>query len=222
MVASRYTPCDIGGFTIDAAIEEIHSYDCTVTQFPVESGATISDHVQLLPIGLQLDCIVTDTPIGPMETVRGYAGSFQGEGFTQWSDEAHEHFKKLRAKREPFNVTTSLQTYYNLVIESYKPTRRVGDGFALRFTLVCKFIGIVVNERTTVKVATPNVGKKQNLGSRPTKVPPDAPADQPLGIQLRDSARARAAAEEQARKDRNSWAGNTIEGVIGRSFLTGG
>lgn len=219
MVASRYTPTDIGGFTIDAAVREIHSYDCEVSQYPVEDGSVISDHVRKLPIGLSLDGIVTDTPIGEaMEKVRGSIGSFQGEGFTQWSDEAHEHFKLLRAKGEPFTVTTALQTYYNMVIEKYTPDRSPGDGFSLRFNMVLKFIGIVTNERTVVAVASPNLAKKQKLGTKPTKVPPES---LPLGIQLRDGAKQRAADDEAARKKRNSWLGNGIESLWGPSKVTG-
>ncbi len=217
MSASVYVPVDIGGFTVDAAIEEMHDYSCTVSQFPVEKGATFSDHVQLNPIGLRLDCIVTDTPIGPMEKVRGSVGSFTGEGFTQWSDEAHEHFKKLRAKREPFDVVTSLQTYHNMVIESYSPTRRAGDGFALRFTLNLKFIGIVENGTAFVRTATPNSKKKSKLGTKPTKQPPEDAGITPA----RAEARARNAAAEAARKNRNSWLGNGLESAIGPSWMTG-
>jgi hypothetical protein len=217
---TRRIPTDIGGFVVDAAIEEIHSYECAVTQFPVESGGTISDHVRILPHGLQLDCIVSDTPIGErMETIRGGAIASFGDsgGFDQWSDEAHEHFKKLRAKREPFAVVTSRQTYYNMVVEAYTPTCRVNDGHALRFQLRLRYIGIVTSERTTVKVSAPNIAKKQKLGTRPTKVPPEEAGITPA----RAAARERNAAAERARKAKLTWLAEGVESAIGPSWITG-
>ena len=208
MPVSEYTPVDIGGFTVDAAIEESHGFDAEVSSFPIESGATISDHVRLLPLMLQLECIVSDTPIGEkMEGARSSTGSIDTANVKSWSDRAHEHFKLLRDKREPFDVTTSLQKYTNMIIERYSPARRVGDGHSLRFSLSLRSLNIVTNERTTVKVATPSAAKKLKLGTRPTKVPPEDKNAAPV-------APATATVQNSAKQSRKSWAYGAGEDTI--------
>ena len=201
MAASEYTPIDIGGFIVDASIEESHGFDSEITSFPVESGGVISDHVRLLPLALQLECIVSDTPIGAkIEAVRASTGSLDTANVKSWSDRAHEHFKTLRDKREPFDVVTSLQTYKSMIIERYSPMRRVGDGHSLRFSLSLRSLNIVTNDRTFVKTATPDSQKKQKLGPRPVKVPPEDKNATPV---LYD-AYVKANAESNARKQRSN------------------
>jgi len=48
---------------LDAVVREIHTLSATVTTHPVEGGAKISDHMAAQPIKLELECLVTDTPL---------------------------------------------------------------------------------------------------------------------------------------------------------------
>lgn len=48
----------------DAVLSETHSRDVEVTSFPLEDGSTISDHIVVPPVELQLQGIVSDAPLG--------------------------------------------------------------------------------------------------------------------------------------------------------------
>lgn len=51
-------------FQFDAVINEQHSRDAQVTQFPVETGQVVTDHIIVNPPELTVQGIITDSPIG--------------------------------------------------------------------------------------------------------------------------------------------------------------
>lgn len=51
-------------FQFDAVINEQHSRDAQVTQFPVETGQTVTDHLLVTPPEITVQGIITDSPIG--------------------------------------------------------------------------------------------------------------------------------------------------------------
>ncbi len=53
----------IGRYVLDVAISEQHKYEAEVTDFPVESGGSISDHIRPKPFTLTIEGVVTDTPL---------------------------------------------------------------------------------------------------------------------------------------------------------------
>lgn len=55
----------------DATLRTIHSGEATVTAHPIDSGATISDHVRANPRRVSIEAEVTNTPILAPEGVTG-------------------------------------------------------------------------------------------------------------------------------------------------------
>lgn len=51
-------------FQFDAVINEQHSRDAQVTQFPVETGQVVTDHILVMPPEVTVQGIITDSPIG--------------------------------------------------------------------------------------------------------------------------------------------------------------
>lgn len=51
-------------FQFDAVINEQHSRDAQVTQFPVETGQVVTDHIIVAPPEITVQGIITDSPIG--------------------------------------------------------------------------------------------------------------------------------------------------------------
>ena len=45
----------IAGFVIDAALRETHTYESEVTEYPVESGAMITDNIRPRPITIEIE-----------------------------------------------------------------------------------------------------------------------------------------------------------------------
>jgi hypothetical protein len=54
---------EIGGIWIDCSVRESHSLQGTCTKHNVEEGADVTDHVRVMPDSLQLEGIVTNTPL---------------------------------------------------------------------------------------------------------------------------------------------------------------
>jgi hypothetical protein len=125
----------IGGYLIDAATSEEESLEADVTEYPVESGAVISDHVRNKPRTLELEFTVSDTPIGEAEAARA-AGVVP-------SSEARQTLEDLRATRKPFTVVTARRTYENMVFASMRFPRDGQTGDALKATATLQQIEIV-------------------------------------------------------------------------------
>lgn len=77
---------------IDTVPSESHNASNIFTDLPVENGASISDHSIKGPRKLELNGIITDTPVGLFEnivgTVTGFAAGFVGGLVTTGSDNA--------------------------------------------------------------------------------------------------------------------------------------
>ena len=54
----------IDDFLIDCSISENHTFDSDVTDYPVESGSNISDNIRPLPLVVEIEGVVSNTPIG--------------------------------------------------------------------------------------------------------------------------------------------------------------
>lgn len=54
----------------DAMITSTHTTTATPTMFPVEDGASISDHIIRQPLELQMSCIASDDPMGGKQKLK--------------------------------------------------------------------------------------------------------------------------------------------------------
>jgi len=89
-------------FEADLTIEELHERSAEVTQHPVESGGTISDHVILQPERLRLDGFVTDARLRDPEATRTQSAFADLD--TAWSS------------GQLVQVITARKTYQDMVI----------------------------------------------------------------------------------------------------------
>lgn len=89
-------------FEADLTMEELHERSAEVTQHPVESGGTISDHVILQPERLRLDGFVTDARLRDPEATRTQSAFADLD--TAWSS------------GQLVQVITARKTYQDMVI----------------------------------------------------------------------------------------------------------
>ena len=171
---------------LDAAIRETHTYDSDVTDYPVESGSSITDNVRPRPITVEIEGIVTDTPLpGPVAASRGatgadktvsYGGGVIGGGSITIpgdfqvipSEDALADLIAIYEAREPVSIGTTLKAYDSMVMTSLVIPRDADTGAALSFTATFQQVTIITNNRTTIKVAPPvhtGLGPKLNLGN---------------------------------------------------------
>ncbi len=156
--ATEYVMID--GFFIDCSLNESHSFESDVTEYPVESGSNIVDNIRPLPIVVEMECLVTDTPIGPIITKRPLESPVQS---------AYDLLMRIRDRREPVTIQTSLRTYENMALKGLSIPRSSGGASALHFTATFHQIQIVENLRT-IRVSIPIATGHKNITKTPEPV----------------------------------------------------
>jgi hypothetical protein len=59
----RQNNSDVDILPIDATVQRTTNYENEVTQFPVEDGNDVTDHIRNKPITMNIDGIISDTPL---------------------------------------------------------------------------------------------------------------------------------------------------------------
>lgn len=142
----------IAELQLDANISEHHSYDNDITQFPIESGATISDHVRLRPDEVEIEGFITNSPIQVVyedmsEVIKRYPGrtevlySRRG-GEINRVETALDVLLRISGRKvqgenqdpELVDIVTGLRVYTNMMIRSLIIPRFAEMGQSLHFT----------------------------------------------------------------------------------------
>ena len=161
----------IDGYVIDATITQNHTLPSEVTSHPVQEGSDVTDHVRNLPVSFDCECIVSNTPIGPVAALRGFSQSVGGlvGGESLPSDDVYAHLLGVREAREPIVVDTPLQRYSGMILTGLTIPIESSTGDAIKFTATFTQLRLVSVDRTIVKVAVPRAKKKKNIGHKATK-----------------------------------------------------
>lgn len=151
----------LGGITFDAWLEESHEDSLTITDHPVEQGASISDHAYLKPRTVTLRYGVSDVP-PPGEALTDGA---------RRSIAVYEKLLELQGSREPFNLVTGKRLYRNMLIETLSTVTDASSDNAMIVTIDCREV-IIVNTAVTslpprTRHANPNkTGGTTDTGSK--------------------------------------------------------
>lgn len=114
-----------GAVQLDASLEETHTSQNAITQFPVEQGVDITDHVRQQPDRVSIRGIVTDHPLG-----LGGGGLVSGRSL-----EAYQKALTMLQEAQLISVVTSLRQYQNMVIESLEVPRTAKQGQSVEMSL---------------------------------------------------------------------------------------
>lgn len=136
-----------GQFVFDAVFSTEHSSNITVTQHPVQSGASVSDHAYREPDEVRLEIGMSDAAV------------FAGD--TSHSVNAYTQLRAIMEQREPITLITRLRTYQNMVITSMT----VPDDYT---TMNALKASIALQEVRIVSVATIRV-QQTISGSKTTQ-----------------------------------------------------
>lgn len=154
-----YVKTNIAGYFFDAFIDMHHTHESKITSHPVQSGANITDHIYTEPVELSMTIRMSDSMAGLV------AGQFVGR-YTR-SVSAYNILRELQKQRIPFQVTTRLETYQNMVIQ----TLSVPDDYITQFGLEAKVTMkqvLIVNVKT-VKVSN-RINTTNTTNAGPVKV----------------------------------------------------
>ena len=130
---------------LDAFLSEQHQHSAEATQFPVEIGVVISDHVIQKPDVVRLEVIVSDTPtpssvgLDP-ETMRQLASA--GE-YRNRSAGLYRKVVELKESATLVLLTSTVHAYDNMVIEAVDLPVDASTGDAARFTVSLRHVQMV-------------------------------------------------------------------------------
>jgi hypothetical protein len=153
----------IGEIVLDAALEEAHTLQARATEHPVEIGSEVADHVHALPATLNLEGVISNTPLSAF-------------GLTMFRDDdrAHAAFKTFEAiilTGKLIDIVTTLKTYKNMIIEDFVVTRSADSVDALRFSCTAKQISMVssklINIAPKQQPKLPRARRKKSVGKQP-------------------------------------------------------
>lgn len=157
---------------LDATLDVNLRHSMTVTSFPVEDGADISDHAQEQPASVTIRSLVSATPLR-IFSFNPIIGDARPRA-------ALEIMLELQAKSELVRIVTDLKTYDNMALISFDAPRRADTKNALLFTAVFQEVIVVSSQVVTLP---PEVAKKhtadgpENGGKAGTPPAPPSTAD---------------------------------------------
>jgi len=165
--------------TCDVVTEEEHNMEAEATQYPIEDGSNISDHVVNRGKTIRIDGMVSDDPITVLQTGfldRNISGivplsikSKLGYGLSgdsgKPSKETFDQFEKIYDEKRPVTLITGLKKYENMIMESSTMPRSSQTVRSLKFTCIFRQINIM----STQMVAAPAVYQDVELGAQAKK-----------------------------------------------------
>lgn len=125
---------------LDARVGSTYRFSAEITQFPVESGATITDHVHLRPDEIQLEGMVSDTPVNELPTYLGLRGDRESHETGLRSQTAFDAMFTVWRDRLPLTVITEYMVFDDMLIESFEIPRAPDRGEAIWFTMTLRKI----------------------------------------------------------------------------------
>lgn len=166
----------IGSLELDASVSEIHSSKADVTEFPVEDGSIITDHINKRPDVVQIEGYVSNTPIKAFTDFFGAAplkslsNSLAGIS-NDLAKTGYDRLLEIVEGNELITIVTTLRTYQNMALESFSVNRSASDGDVLHFTAVAREINLI---QTAESVFTPEPVEKRGennkkVGNKPAK-----------------------------------------------------
>lgn len=135
-------PAKIGDLTLDALIEEAEEKGNTVTQFPVEDGSQISDHVVKRPDVLMIRGVVTNAPI------RSHGGPADAQARAtipvldhvvgtsiNYAELALAYLRELVDLKKTVDVVTRRGRFSNMQVTKFSRSKTKDTGDALVFSI---------------------------------------------------------------------------------------
>ena len=134
----------------DATLSETHTGSAQTTDFPVEDGADLTDHIRRTPEELSITGIVSDTPILFLASFRA-TPSIPGGDPSNRSQDAYGFLKGIKDAGQLVSIETTLRSYANMAITSMTVQRDKDLSKIMQLDLILREILIA----TTEQVAPP-------------------------------------------------------------------
>lgn len=171
LLASSDIP-SVGGVEFDAATLTIHTKTAAVTQHPVESGGTITDHITLQPDKVRIDGVFTNEPL-PSQLLKKLSAYGIPSLGPRRAESLYRDVIDLYESKTPVDVVTDLDAYTSMAIVSVSVERNASKAGGV-------FVAIELEKITTVEsqqVASPTPPSTSAAASKvPKGKKPSPPA----------------------------------------------
>jgi hypothetical protein len=125
---------------LDVTQDEIHEWNNDVTQFPVEIGSQITDHIQPMPDRITISGVISNSSIG--EVALGKINN--GDDLVQ---DAFDLLRKLMDDRILLTVYTRYKVYTDMALKSCNIPADASIGDSIKFKM--EFVNVrLVNTQT--------------------------------------------------------------------------
>jgi hypothetical protein len=173
--------------TVDATMQETHTFEADITEHPVEQGANITDHIRPKLKHYSIDGIISNTPIGPTGdlsdalhtgalalgvTLPTFPTSYDADlarsaGSTTRAKAVFEKLIALMDAAETITIHTPLKDYASMALESISVVRdqHLSSG-AIRFMAVCKEVRTVAALKTVTSALPDSAQPSKDLGTQ--------------------------------------------------------
>ncbi|HHN5526694.1 TPA: phage baseplate protein [Klebsiella aerogenes] len=138
-----------------------------ITSYPVESGAEVSDHVQIKNNTFKLSGLITETPIR-LEKDLLYSAGVNGTRISQ----AIQYLDKIFDGRQPITLVTEHEVFENVILSGISYDYK--SEFAMQFDLEFEQVRLVSKAEVNV-IATKTLSNKSLGGTKKQKVVNNAP-----------------------------------------------
>jgi len=138
----------VGLVNFDATIRESHRKANEVTSHPVEAGVEISDHIRPQPEEIEINGVVSNTPIQflPSEAKSPLEGTVARAA--NRAEVAYKELQRVMDDGELVTVVTKLRAYGNMAITSFAVDREAATGNVLNATLALRQVVTVESQVT--------------------------------------------------------------------------
>lgn len=154
LFGKKYARTSVSSVVLDAVISEAHVYNSRVTNYPIEDGRIISDHIINDPDTLQLTGLVSDTPLSFLAPFNRSVNAFNT-------------IVEIHNRRERITVVTGIKVYTDMVITSFQVPRNLQSGQSLTFVidlqkiLIDSSVRVILNNNSPFNKTPSNIPRDQ-------------------------------------------------------------
>ena len=150
IIVRKIINAQVGLVIFDACLSDNHMHQAELTEHPVEDSASISDHIINKPIEIEINGIVSNTPIILANDKIPSPISTDTQEVADRVDAAYAELRKTMSDGILVDVITSLRNYPNMAIVSMGVQRDVQNGNVLNVNLSLKQVIIASSEQVDI------------------------------------------------------------------------
>lgn len=151
---------EIEGFSVNVLEGEDHNRTSIMTEFTVEDGSIVSDHIIHKPQEVVIRCVQTN--VSSVTNRSGY----------DMAVEALAQLEGLWKSREVFDLYTYHAVYNDMVVMNFTANHNQPFRGALRFTITLRkvnFVTLATSTRVNAEPEVKAIEEQQNVGTIPVQ-----------------------------------------------------